>query len=78
MATWLDQQIEQLERIVERRLDLCNVPCSADRCILPHHEMTEPHQFLIEFLEVQVQQGVRVFADRVPTETSIEFTDCWA
>ena len=29
MATWLDQQIEQLENIVEKQFDLCQVTCTA-------------------------------------------------
>ena len=46
MATRLDQQIEQLEDIVEKRLGLCKVTWNDVRCTLPaNHEPTEPHHF---------------------------------
>jgi hypothetical protein len=42
MATRLDQRIEQLEIIVEKCLDLCNVTCNGLRCTLPaQHEPTK-------------------------------------
>jgi hypothetical protein len=50
MATRLDQQIEQLEKIVEKRLDLCQVTRNGTRCCLPaNHEPNELHKFPIEF-----------------------------
>jgi hypothetical protein len=53
MATQLDQKIEQLENIVERHMDPCKVTCNGSHCILPrNHARTEPHQFLVDFLEM--------------------------
>ena len=50
MAKRLDQQIEQLESIVEKCLDLCRVTCNGLRCTLPaQHEPTKPHKFGREF-----------------------------
>ena len=67
MATRLDQQIAQLENIVEQHLNPCQVMCNGSRCILPrNHAITEPHQFLFEFLEMLVTaEHKRVLADRV-------------
>jgi hypothetical protein len=63
MATWLDQQIEQLENIVEKQLDLRQVTCTARSCVLAHsHENTEPHLSLAEFLEMQIRWDARTFA----------------
>jgi hypothetical protein len=51
MATFLDQQIEQLENIVERCLNLCKVTWNGVRCTLPaNHEETEPHRFQTQYL----------------------------
>jgi hypothetical protein len=50
MATRLDQQIEQLEKMVEKRLDLCQVTRNGTRCCLPaNHEPKDSHKFPIEF-----------------------------
>ena len=50
MATRLDQQIEQLERIVEECLNLCKMTRNGLRCTLPAmHEPTKPHKFRWEF-----------------------------
>lgn len=50
MATRLDQQIEQLENIVEARLNLCKATWHGIRCTLPtNHKTTDPHRFPIEF-----------------------------
>lgn len=46
MSTRLDQQIEQLEKIVEARLNLCNVTWNETRCIRPaNHDKDEPPKF---------------------------------
>jgi len=53
MATRLDQQIELLENIVERHLNLCEVTWNGTPCTLPrNHEQTAPHKFSIEFLKM--------------------------
>jgi hypothetical protein len=53
MATHLDQQIELLEDMVERHLDLCDAAWNGTRCTLPrNHEQTVPHKFSIEFLNM--------------------------
>jgi hypothetical protein len=63
MATWLDQQIEQLENIVEKHLDSCETMCTVNCCVLSRsHETTEPHISLADFLEMQVRYGARIFA----------------
>jgi hypothetical protein len=50
MATTLDRQIEQLEKIVEAHLDFCNATWNGIRCTLPaNHKQTEPHNFPIDF-----------------------------
>jgi uncharacterized damage-inducible protein DinB len=50
MATHWDQEIEQLEHIVEKCLDLCHATWNGTRCTLPaNHESTQPHKFPIEF-----------------------------
>jgi len=75
MATWLDQQIEQLENIVERHFDSCEAMCAVTRCVLTRsHENAEPHISLVEFLEMQVRNDARIFADqahRTPRELAI-------
>ena len=46
MATRLDQEIEQLEKLVERYLDYCAVTSNGMRCVLPrNHQATVPHKF---------------------------------
>lgn len=46
MSTKLDQQIEQLEKIVEARLNLCKVAWNGARCTLPaNHDRDEAHRF---------------------------------
>ena len=63
MATWLDEEIEQLENLVEKQFDLCQVTCSVRSCVLPRsHENAEPHRTLAEFLEMQIRWDVRIFA----------------
>lgn len=65
MATWLDQQIDDLEHIVGKRLDYGQATCSLSCCVLPSgHEDTEPHISLAAFLEMQVRYGARIFAGR--------------
>ena len=68
MATWLDEQIEQLENIVEKQFDLCEVTCTARSCVLARsHANTEPHLTLVEFLEMQIRWDARIFAAQAPT-----------
>jgi hypothetical protein len=70
MATWLDEQIEQLENIVEKQFDLCQVTCTARSCVLARcHENTEPHLSLVDFLEMQIRWDARIFAPRSPNST---------
>jgi hypothetical protein len=46
MSTRLDQQIEQLEKLVEARLNLCKVTWNGTRCTLPaNHDRDEAHRF---------------------------------
>lgn len=67
MATWLDEQIEQLENIVEKQFDLCEVTCTARSCVLARsHENTEPHLSLVEFLEMQIRGDARIFDSQAP------------
>jgi hypothetical protein len=71
MATRLDQQIEQLESIVEKHLDLCNVMCNGSRCILPRNHKTEPHKFLVEFFEMLgAAERERVLAEQARQKES--------
>jgi hypothetical protein len=59
MATRLDRQIEELEHIVEERLNLCKVTWNVTRCTLPaNHDQTESHQFPIEFLQTRSNNAV--------------------
>ena len=52
MATQLDQEIEQLQHIVEKYLDLHNVKIG---CAAPaSHRPTEPHEAPIESLAYRV------------------------
>lgn len=63
MATWLDEQIEELETLVEKQFDLCHVTCTVRSCVLPrNHENMEPHLTLVEFLEMQIRWDARIFA----------------
>jgi hypothetical protein len=67
MATWLDEQIEQLENIVAKQFDLCQVTCTVRSCVLARsHENTEPHLSLAEFLEMQIRWNARIFAAQSP------------
>jgi len=67
MATWLDQEIEQLENIVEKQFDLRQVTCAARSCVLARdHENIEPHLTLAEFLELQIRRDKRIFATPAP------------
>ena len=53
MATQLDQQLEQLENLVERQMNRCEVRCNGSRCMLPrNHVSREPHKFLVDFLQM--------------------------
>ena len=46
MATRLDEKIEQLESIVEKRLNLCKAIWHGRRCILSSgHEPAQAHNF---------------------------------
>jgi hypothetical protein len=64
MATWLDEQIEQLETIVEKQFDRCEVACTVRSCVLARsHKKTEPHLTLVEFLEMQIRWDARIFTD---------------
>jgi hypothetical protein len=64
MATRLDQQIEQLEIIVEKCLDLRKVTCDGPLCTL-HHEPTKPHKFPTEFSPPSPREQTGPSADRV-------------
>jgi len=68
MATRLDRQIEQLENIVEKHLDLCQATWNETRCTLPrNHEPTAPHKFRIEISEDdRLQRSNRAIAERTP------------
>jgi hypothetical protein len=67
MATWLDEQIEQLENIVGKQFDLCEVTCTTRSCVLARgHKNTEPHLTLVEFLEMQIWWDARIFAVSTP------------
>jgi hypothetical protein len=72
MATRLDQQIEQLEIIVEKCLDLCNVTCNELRCTLPaQHEPTKLRKFRRDSPPTPSTQGeIGLFADRVSRNNS--------
>jgi hypothetical protein len=49
MATRLDEQIERLEHMVEKCLNLCKASRHGIRCTLPaNHEETTPHRFQIQ------------------------------
>ncbi len=73
MATWLDEQIEQLENIVERQFDLCETTCTARSCVLAHsHENREPHLTLVEFLEMQIRWDARIFAAPAPNSAQLK------
>jgi hypothetical protein len=46
MPTWLDQQIEELESLVEKHLDFCAVQGHGIRRVLPrNHKRSGPHKF---------------------------------
>jgi len=65
MATWLDEQIEELEGIVEEKSDSYQTMCAVNRCVLPRsHGKAEPHISLAAFLEMQVRYSARIFAGR--------------
>jgi hypothetical protein len=50
MTTRLDDQIEQLQRLVEMRLALCQVARNGVRCTLPeNHHPAQEHRFTISF-----------------------------
>jgi hypothetical protein len=55
----LDQEIEQLEKIVENCLNRCNAMWDGSRCTLAaNHEPTNSHKFPIEFLLTPSLQGL--------------------
>jgi len=59
VATRLDQEIEQLEKIVEKCLNRCNAMWDGIRCTLAaNHEPTNSHKFPIEFLLTPGLQGL--------------------
>ena len=59
MASRLDQEIEQLEKIVENCLNRCNAMWDGSRCTLvANHEPTSSHKFPIEFLLTPSLQGL--------------------
>jgi len=64
MATRLDQKIEQLGRIVDRCMHLCDATWNGVRCTLPaSHQPAERHRFPVEFLQaLQVLGGVEIFS----------------
>jgi len=73
MTTWLDQQIEQLENIVERQFDLREVTCTARSCVLARsHENREPHLSLVEFLEMQIRWDARIFAAQASSSAQLK------
>jgi hypothetical protein len=73
METWLDQEIEQLENIVESQFDLCQMTCTARSCVLARsHENTEPHLTLVEFLEMQIRWNARIFAAQAPDSAQLK------
>jgi hypothetical protein len=50
MAMRLDRKIEQLENLVEARLNLCHATWNGIRCSLPkNHASSTPHRFPGEF-----------------------------
>ena len=49
MKTRIDDQIEQLERIVEARLDPCMTMRNGSRCTLPANHTGEAHKFASDF-----------------------------
>lgn len=52
MATRLDQKIEQLGKIVDRCMDLCDASWNGVRCTLPaNHLPAERHRFPVHFLQ---------------------------
>jgi hypothetical protein len=54
MATRLDQQIEQIWKIVEKCVNLSNMRWNGSACALPlDDEHTKPYRFPVEFLETQ-------------------------
>jgi hypothetical protein len=73
MATWLDEEIEELENIVQKQFDMFKVTCTARRCVLArNHENTQPHLSLAEFLEMQIGWEARIFAVQAPDFTQPE------
>jgi hypothetical protein len=59
VATRLDQEIEQLEKIVEKCLNRCNAMWDGIRCTLTaNHEPTNSHKFPIEFLLTPSLRGL--------------------
>lgn len=65
MTTWLDQQIEELENNVEKKVDSRQAVCAINCGALPQsYEDTGPHISLAAFLDMQVRYGARIFAGR--------------
>ncbi len=70
MATRLDQKIEQLGRIVDKCMHLCDATWNGVRCSLPaSHNPAERHRFPVEFLEaLQLLAGVENFGTDIKTD----------
>jgi hypothetical protein len=67
VATRLDQEIEQLGKIVEKCLNRCNATWDGIRCTLAaNHEPTDCHQFPIEFLLTSSLRGLGGHWQRKP------------
>jgi len=70
MATRLDEKIEQLGRIVDRCMHLCDATWNGVRWTLPaSHQPAERHRFPVEFLQApQLLAGVENFGADIRTE----------
>jgi hypothetical protein len=73
MATRLDQKIEQLGKIVDRCMDLCDATWNGVRCTLPaSHQPAERHLFPVEFLQaLQLLGGVESFGADIRTDKRV-------
>jgi hypothetical protein len=70
MATRLDQKIEQLGRIVDQCMHLCDATWNGVRCTLPaSHQPGERHRFPVKFLQaLQMLAGGENFGIDVRTD----------
>ena len=58
MKTQMDREIEQLGKIVDRCMNLCNAEWNGVRCTLPAmHEPDEGHKFPVEFWQAVALLG---------------------